>query len=459
MAGYWNRPEETAAALVEGRLRTGDVGYMDEDGYTFIIDRIKDLVLVSGFNVYPRNVEEGVYQHPAVAECTVIGIADDYSGEAVKAFVKLKEGQSLTAEELSAFLEDKLGKHEQPKHIEFCDELPKTMVGKLSKKELVAEEAAKSEAAKGQARAAAVVLRGPPRVSNEGRGLTPAFGHFIGVDFSGARGPALPGLQVARCRPGNGAPRLVSNPAGGHWTRAAFAAWLARCVSRDGPVLCGLDFAFALPYDGAYLPGSRLSANDARGLWRLVEESCGGAGDDYGGGFATRFGEWFLTARRRGERYARRLRTTDRACGAAGLGRPETPFKLVGPKQVGKAAFAGMRLLIALTRANAGSRYGRSTRAGPAHRSWSKSTPTPSPRGRAWQARYAMPRPSTPRCDTLRAVRLPRLTPTAPSTSRQDRRTPLGRRAPRPQLRPAMWRPAGLTAATRRREGWIFGVA
>ena len=155
MAGYWNRPEETAAALVEGRLRTGDVGYMDEDGYTFIIDRIKDLVLVSGFNVYPRNVEEGVYQHPAVAECTVIGIADDYSGEAVKAFVKLKEGQSLTAEELSAFLEDKLGKHEQPKHIEFRDELPKTMVGKLSKKELVAEEAAKSEAAKGQARAAA----------------------------------------------------------------------------------------------------------------------------------------------------------------------------------------------------------------------------------------------------------------------------------------------------------------
>ena len=155
MAGYWNRPEDTAAVLVEGRLRTGDVGYMDEDGYTFIIDRIKDLVLVSGFNVYPRNVEEGVYQHSAVAECTVIGIADDYTGEAVKAFVKLKEGKSLGAEELSAFLKDKLGKHELPKHIEFRDELPKTMVGKLSKKELVAEEAAKAAAAKAETRAAA----------------------------------------------------------------------------------------------------------------------------------------------------------------------------------------------------------------------------------------------------------------------------------------------------------------
>ena len=143
MAGYWNRADETAEVMVEGRLRTGDVGYMDEDGYTFIIDRMKDLILVSGFNVYPRNVEEGVYQHPGVAECTVIGVADDYSGEAVKAFVKLKEGQSLTVEALSAFLEDKLGKHEQPKHIEFRDELPKTLIGKLSKKELVAEETAK----------------------------------------------------------------------------------------------------------------------------------------------------------------------------------------------------------------------------------------------------------------------------------------------------------------------------
>ena len=132
-------------AIVEGRLRTGDVGHMDEDGYVFIIDRKKDLVLVSGFNVFPRKVEEGIYRHPAVAEVTVIGVPDEYTGEAVKAFVKLKEGSPLEAGELQAFLADKLGKHEMPKHIEFRDELPKTMIGKLSKKELVAEEMARRE--------------------------------------------------------------------------------------------------------------------------------------------------------------------------------------------------------------------------------------------------------------------------------------------------------------------------
>ncbi len=146
MLGYWGRPEDTAETIIEGRLRTGDVGYMDEQGYTFIIDRMKDLILVGGFNVYPRHVEEGVYQHPAVEECTVIGIDDDYRGQSVKAFIKLKEGHSLTSEELLAFLQDKLGKHEMPRHIEFRDELPKTMIGKLSKKELVAEEAEKQAA-------------------------------------------------------------------------------------------------------------------------------------------------------------------------------------------------------------------------------------------------------------------------------------------------------------------------
>ena len=146
MLGYWGRPEDTAKTIIEGRLRTGDVGYMDEQGYTFIIDRMKDLILVGGFNVYPRHVEEGVYQHPAVEECTVIGIDDDYRGQSVKAFIKLKEGHSLTSEELLAFLQDKLGKHEMPRHIEFRDELPKTMIGKLSKKELVAEEAEKQAA-------------------------------------------------------------------------------------------------------------------------------------------------------------------------------------------------------------------------------------------------------------------------------------------------------------------------
>ena len=149
MKGYWGREGETAATIVDGRLLTGDVGHMDEDGYVFIIDRKKDLVLVSGFNVFPRKVEEAIYRHEAVEEVTVIGVPDDYTGEAVKAFVKLKTGQALEADALKAFLADKLGRHELPKHVEFRDELPKTMIGKLSKKELVAEEAAAREAASG----------------------------------------------------------------------------------------------------------------------------------------------------------------------------------------------------------------------------------------------------------------------------------------------------------------------
>ncbi len=151
MKGYWNRPDATADTLIDGRLHTGDVGYLDEDGYTFIIDRIKDLILVGGFNVYPRNVEEGIYKHPAVEEVTVIGVPDDYQGQSVKAFVKLKAGQSLGADQLVAFLREHLGKHEIPRHIEFRSELPKTMVGKLSKKELVQEELAKAEKVKAEA--------------------------------------------------------------------------------------------------------------------------------------------------------------------------------------------------------------------------------------------------------------------------------------------------------------------
>ena len=109
----------------------------------FIIDRMKDLILVSGFNVFPRHVEEGIYRHPAVDEVTVIGVPDDYTGEAVKAFVKLKEGSHLDADGLRAFLRDEIGRHELPKHVEFRTELPKTAIGKLSKKELVEEEASR----------------------------------------------------------------------------------------------------------------------------------------------------------------------------------------------------------------------------------------------------------------------------------------------------------------------------
>ena len=139
MTGYWNRPEETAAAFVDGYLRTGDVGYMDEDGFVFIIDRIKDLINVSGFKVYPRQIEEAIHTHPAVAEVTVIGVPDPYRGEAPKAFVKLKEGHELTAEALINHLSTKLSRMEMPAAVEFRDTLPKTLIGKLSKKELRAE--------------------------------------------------------------------------------------------------------------------------------------------------------------------------------------------------------------------------------------------------------------------------------------------------------------------------------
>jgi long-chain acyl-CoA synthetase len=139
MAGYWNKPEETEAAFVGRFFRTGDVGYMDEDGFIYIVDRIKDMINASGFKVYPRRVEDAFYKHAAVAEVTVIGIPDDYRGEAPKAFVKLKEGHEATAAELLDFLREKLSKFELPAEIEFRDELPKTMIGKLSKKELRAE--------------------------------------------------------------------------------------------------------------------------------------------------------------------------------------------------------------------------------------------------------------------------------------------------------------------------------
>ena len=141
MKGYWLKPEETADVFVGDFFRTGDVGYMDAEGFTFIVDRIKDMIICSGFKVYPRRVEEALYAHPAVEEVTVIGIKDKYRGEAPKAFVKLKAGQVATAADLMKHLEVKISKIELPAEIEFRAELPKTMIGKLSKKELKAEEA------------------------------------------------------------------------------------------------------------------------------------------------------------------------------------------------------------------------------------------------------------------------------------------------------------------------------
>lgn len=146
MKGYWKRPEETANQMVGDYLRTGDVGIMDEEGFIFIVDRIKDLIICSGYNVYPRRIEEAIYEHPAVEEVTVIGIQDEYRGEAPKAFIKLKAGASATADDIKKHLEPKISKIEMPAEIEFRDALPKTMIGKLSKKELKAEEAARQKA-------------------------------------------------------------------------------------------------------------------------------------------------------------------------------------------------------------------------------------------------------------------------------------------------------------------------
>jgi long-chain acyl-CoA synthetase len=136
MTGYWNKPRETEGSFVGRYFRSGDVGYMDEEGYIFIVDRIKDMINASGFKVYPRRIEDALYEHSAVAEVTVVGIPDEYRGEAPKAFVKLKEGKEATELELLQFLRGKLSKIELPAEIEFRDQLPKTMVGKLSKKEL-----------------------------------------------------------------------------------------------------------------------------------------------------------------------------------------------------------------------------------------------------------------------------------------------------------------------------------
>jgi long-chain acyl-CoA synthetase len=146
--GYWNAPQETAAAFVDGYLLTGDIGIMDEDGYFYLVDRKKDMIISGGFNVYPRAIEEAVYEHASVAEVIVIGVPDAYRGEAAKAFVQLKSGaQPFTLDELRAFLADKLGRHELPAHLEFRDTLPKTAVGKLSKKELIEQERQKLKAA------------------------------------------------------------------------------------------------------------------------------------------------------------------------------------------------------------------------------------------------------------------------------------------------------------------------
>jgi long-chain acyl-CoA synthetase len=145
MLGYWKNDEATAEMRTkDGFLRTGDIGYMDEDGYVFIVDRLKDMLLCGGYNVYPRNIEEAIYQHPSVAECCVIGVPDTYRGQSPKAFVALKPGSAaITLDEMKSFLKSRLGKHEMISEFELREALPRTPVGKLAKKDLIDEETRK----------------------------------------------------------------------------------------------------------------------------------------------------------------------------------------------------------------------------------------------------------------------------------------------------------------------------
>ncbi len=140
MQGYWMQEEESETALQDGRLHTGDVGHLDEDGYIFISDRIKDLIITGGFNVYPRMVEEAIQHHPLVEDVAVCGVPSNHHGEIVKAFVVLEEGEKIKAAELRAFLKDRLASFEMPRRIQFVKSIPKTMLGKPLRRELVARE-------------------------------------------------------------------------------------------------------------------------------------------------------------------------------------------------------------------------------------------------------------------------------------------------------------------------------
>ncbi|MFC4355966.1 long-chain-fatty-acid--CoA ligase [Chryseomicrobium palamuruense] len=140
MQGYWNRPEETAMTIRNGWLLTGDLGYMDEDGYFYVVDRKKDMVIAGGFNIYPREIEEVLYEHEAIQECVVAGIPDPYRGETVKAYIVLKEGHHVTEEDLDTYCRTKLAAFKVPRFYEFRDELPKTAVGKILRRTLIEEE-------------------------------------------------------------------------------------------------------------------------------------------------------------------------------------------------------------------------------------------------------------------------------------------------------------------------------
>ncbi|MFC5466810.1 long-chain-fatty-acid--CoA ligase [Lederbergia graminis] len=148
MKGYWNRPDDTAETLKDGWLYTGDMGYMDEEGYFYVVDRKKDMIIAGGFNIYPREVEDVLYEHPDIQELVVVGVPDAYRGETVKAFIVLKDGSNITEKELDEFARKNLAAYKVPKIYEFRKELPKTAVGKILRRVLVEEERKKQEETK-----------------------------------------------------------------------------------------------------------------------------------------------------------------------------------------------------------------------------------------------------------------------------------------------------------------------
>ncbi len=143
MQGYWNNPEETAGQLRDGWLYTGDIAVQDEDDYFFIVDRKKDMIIAGGFNIYPREIDEVLYQHPKVQEAVAVGIADKYRGETVKAYIVLRPGEIATPEEIITFCREKLAAYKVPKLVEFRTSLPKSAIGKVLRKILREEETAK----------------------------------------------------------------------------------------------------------------------------------------------------------------------------------------------------------------------------------------------------------------------------------------------------------------------------
>ncbi len=147
MKGYWNRPEATAEVIKDGWLYTGDIGRMDEDGYLYIVDRKKDMILAGGFNIYPREIDEVLYQHPAVLEACAVGVPDEYRGETVKAFVVLKPGMTATEQEILDFCKERLAAYKRPRSVEFLPELPKSTVGKVLRRVLAERDREKAPVA------------------------------------------------------------------------------------------------------------------------------------------------------------------------------------------------------------------------------------------------------------------------------------------------------------------------